>query len=103
MQRVVDQIHIQFIDAVKQGRGERLSNRADIFSGLVWNGEEAKALGLVDHIGSMGYTMREILKIEDQVDYTPQADWLDTFSKQLGASTGAALDRLMLKQGLSIQ
>ena len=103
MQRIVDQIHRQFIDAVKQGRGERLSKRADIFSGLVWNGEEAKALGLVDHIGSMGYTMREILKIEDQIDYSPQADWLDTFSKQIGASTGAALDRLMLKQGMSIQ
>ena len=103
MQRIVDQIHSQFIDAVKQGRGERLSKRADIFSGLVWNGEEAKALGLVDHIGSMGYTMREILKIEDQVDYSPQADWLDTLSKQIGVSTGAALDRLMLKQGMSIQ
>jgi len=103
MQRIVDQIHTQFIDAVKNGRGERLSDRADIFSGLVWNGEEAKALGLVDHIGSMGYTLREILEIDEQIDYTPQADWLETFSKQMGASMGAAADRLMLKQGLSVQ
>ncbi len=103
MQRIVDQIHTQFIDAVKDGRGERLSDRADIFSGLVWNGEEAKALGLIDHIGSMGYTMREILKLENQVDYTPQADWLEVFSRQIGASTGAALDRLVLKQGMRIQ
>jgi protease-4 len=103
MQRIVDQIHAQFIEAVKNGRGERLSDRADIFSGLVWNGEEAKALGLVDHIGSMAYTLRELLKVEEQVDYTPQADWLETFSKQMGAGMGAALDRLMLKQGMSVQ
>ena len=102
MQRIADQIHDQFIDAVKKGRGERLSERADIFSGLVWNGEEAKALGLIDHIGSMGYTMREILQIEEQIDYTPEVDWFEAFSKQMGAGMGAALDRLMLKQGMSV-
>jgi protease-4 len=103
MQRMVDQIHVQFIEAVKSGRGERLADRADIFSGLVWNGEEAKVLGLVDHIGSMGYTLREILNIDEQLDYSPQVDWFETFSKQVGAGMGTALDRLMLKQGFSIQ
>ena len=103
MQRIVDQIHTQFIDAVKAGRGDRLADRADIFSGLVWNGEEAQKLGLVDDIGSMGYVMREILNIEDQIDYTPQEDWLDTLSKQLGASMGSALDKLMLKQSMGLR
>ena len=103
MQRMVDQIHVQFIDAVKSGRGERLADRADIFSGLVWNGEEAKALGLVDHIGSVGYTLREILNIEEQLDDSPQVDWLETFSKQVGAGMGSALDGVMLKQGFSVQ
>ncbi|MCP4008235.1 MAG: hypothetical protein GY726_01845 [Proteobacteria bacterium] len=51
----------------------------------------------------MAYTLREVLKVEEQVDYTPQTDWLETFSKQMGAGMGAALDRLMLKQGLSVQ
>ncbi|MEE9446465.1 MAG: S49 family peptidase [Arenicellales bacterium] len=103
MQRIVDQIHVQFIEAVKQGRGDRLADRADIFSGLVWNGSEAKTLGLVDHIGSMGYALREILKIETQVDYTPVVDWMETFSKQVGASMGAAIDRIVTKQNMGLQ
>ncbi len=97
MQRIVDQVHDQFIAAVKKGRGDRLANRADIYSGLVWNGSEAMALGLVDHIGSMGFAMRELLAVDEQVDYTPAVDWFEAFSKQVGASMGAALDRLLLK------
>lgn len=103
MQRIVDQVHAQFIDAVKQGRGDRLADRADVFSGLVWNGAEAKELGLVDHIGSMGYALREILELETQRDYTPKVDWLEEFSKQVGTSMGAALDRLVLKQNVGLQ
>jgi protease-4 len=103
MQRIVDQVHEQFIDAVKQGRGDRLADRADLFSGLVWNGAEAKELGLVDHIGSMGYALREILQLETQRDYTPKVDWLEEFSKQVGTSMGAALDRLVLKQNVGLQ
>lgn len=103
MQRIVDQVHAQFIDAVKQGRGDRLADRADVFSGLVWNGAEAKELGLVDHIGSMGYALREILELETQLDYTPKVDWLEEFSKQVGTSMGAALNRLVLKQNVGLQ
>lgn len=103
MQRIVDQVHAQFISAVKQGRGDRLVNRADIFSGLVWNGSEAKALGLVDHIGSMGYALREVLQLEEQLDYTPQVDWFEAFSKQVGSGAAAALDRLILKQNVGLQ
>ncbi len=103
MQRIVDQVHEQFISAVKLGRGDRLADRADIFSGLVWNGSEAKDLGLTDHIGSMGYAMREILDLEEQVDYTPQIDWLSEFSKQVGATMGAALDRLLSKQNAGLR
>jgi protease-4 len=103
MKRIVDQIHTQFIEAVKNGRGERLANRADIFSGLVWNGEEAKTLGLVDHIGSTGYTMREVLELEDQVDYTPATDWLGALTKQIGADISVALHGLIFKQGMDFQ
>jgi len=103
MQRIVDQVHTQFIDAVKKGRGDRLSNRADIFSGLVWNGEEAVQLGLIDHLGSSGYAMREIFKMDTQVDYSPEVDWLETFSKGMGASMSANLDRLLMKQGIVLQ
>lgn len=102
MQRIVDQIHTQFIDAVRQGRGERLAQRADIFSGLVWNGEQAKELGLVDHIGSMGYAQRNILELDETLDYTPVEDWFRTFSRQVGVGMGSALDGLLAKQGLEL-
>ena len=100
MQRIVDQIHEQFIEAVKKGRGERLAQRADIFSGLVWNGDQARELGLVDHIGSTGYALRDLLQLEEQIDYTPVDDWFKTFSRQFGAGAGSALDGLLMKQAL---
>ncbi len=103
MQRIVDQVHAQFISAVKQGRGDRLLDRADIFSGLVWNGEEAMQLGLVDHLGSSGYAMREIFGMDTQVDYSPVEDWLKTFSKGVGASMSNGLNQLVLKQGAVLQ
>lgn len=103
MQGIVDQVHTQFITAVKAGRGERLSDRADIFSGLVWNGEEAVQLGLVDHIGSSGYVMREVFDMEKQVDYSPVVDWLETFSRGVGASLSAGFNQQVLKQGPILQ
>lgn len=103
MQRIVDQVHQQFIQAVKQGRGERLKDRADIFSGLVWNGEEALQLGLIDAIGSNGYAMREIFKLEDQVDYTPVVDWMETFSKGVGASMGAGFKQALMEQKVGLE
>lgn len=103
MQRIVDQVHTQFIDAVKQGRGERLAQRADIFSGLIWNGEQAQALGLVDHVGSTGYALRELLELENTVDYTPVDDWFRTFSRQVGVGVGSALNGVVAKQGLELK
>jgi len=103
MQRIVDQVHQQFISAVKQGRGDRLKDRADIFSGLVWNGEEALELGLIDAIGSNGYAMREIFKLEDEVDYTPVVDWMEAFSKGVGASMGAGLKQALIEQNVGLE
>jgi len=103
MQRIVDQVHQQFISAVKQGRGDRLKDRADIFSGLVWNGEEALELGLIDAIGSNGYALREIFKLEDEVDYTPVVDWMDAFSKGVGASMGTGLKQALIKQSVGLE
>jgi len=103
MQRIVDQVHQQFITAVKQGRGDRLKDRADIFSGLVWNGEEAMELGLIDAIGSNGYAMREIFKLENELDYTPAVDWMEAFSKGVGASMGAGLKQALLEQNVGLE
>ncbi len=91
MQALIDQIHVQFIDAVKAGRGAKLSDDPSLFSGLVWNGEEALALGLIDHLGDVGFAARELLNEEIIVDYTRQADWLETISRSIGVSMAVQL------------
>ena len=89
-QSMIDQIHQQFIDAVKAGRGKRLKETPDIFSGLFWNGQQAIALGLADRLGSLDYVAREVVKAEDLVDYTRRDNVAERLAKRIGASIGAA-------------
>jgi len=70
LQGVLDELHQQFIAAVKEGRGDRLEGGEEIFSGLFWSGQQALALGLVDGLGSASYVAREKIKAETIVDYT---------------------------------
>ncbi|MGE0081630.1 MAG: S49 family peptidase [Thiohalomonadaceae bacterium] len=84
---LLDNVHRQFIDAVKQGRGERLKDEKAIFSGLVWTGEEGIGLGLVDGLGSADYVAREVIGAERIVDYTAQPDYLERFFERFGATT----------------
>ena len=93
MQRIVDQIHEQFITAVKEGRGERLARRADIFSGLIWTGQEAIELGLVDKVGSASHVAREVIGAEDIVEYSVEEDVLERLVDRLGASTAKMLNK----------
>jgi protease-4 len=86
MQRLLDAIHTQFIETVKAGRGDRLADNPEIFSGLVWTGDEALELGLIDGLGSSGYVAREIIGEEKIVDYTPRKSVFDRFLTNLGAS-----------------
>ncbi|MDJ0955515.1 MAG: S49 family peptidase [Arenicellales bacterium] len=88
---ILNQVHTQFIDIVKQGRGDRLSDDPDLFSGLFWTGEEAKKLGLVDEFGSTGYVAREIIGAEKIVDYTHEESLLDRFAKQVGIGLAKTL------------
>jgi len=81
---MLDNIYQQFIDVVKRGRGERLVQDEKIFSGLVWSGEKALELGLVDELGSASYVAREVIGSEDIVNYTYHQNLLDRFSKRLG-------------------
>ncbi|WP_422459877.1 S49 family peptidase [Endozoicomonas sp. ALB115] len=90
-QASLDTIHQQFIDAVKNGRGDRLADRADIFSGMVWSGEQAKTLGLIDGLGSAGYVAREVVGEEDIVDYTFRLSPLEKFARDFGAGVSATL------------
>lgn len=90
-QSMLDQIHQQFIKVVREGRGNRLKENEQTFSGLFWNGEESIKLGLADAEGSADYVAREIIKQSDIVDFTYQETVVDRFAKKLGASMGQEL------------
>jgi protease-4 len=87
-QGVLDTTHRQFIASVKQGRGDRLKDKEhpELFSGLVWTGEQALPLGLIDGLGSASYVARDVIGEKELVDYTVQESPFDRFSKKLGAS-----------------
>ena len=97
-QQVLDQTHAQFIKRVRDGRGNRLKETPDMFSGLIWNGEQALALGLIDGYGSPGQIARDVVKVEDIVDYSAKKNPFDALAGKLGASAGAAIAE---KMGLS--
>jgi protease-4 len=88
-QAMLDQIHQQFIKVVREGRGERLKENRDTFSGLFWNGEEAVKLGLADGFGNLDYVAREVVKAEEVIDYTPKENVAERLAKRFGASIGA--------------
>jgi protease-4 len=85
---MIDQVHQQFITVVKDGRGARLKETPETFSGLFWNGEEAMRQGLVDKIGSLDYVAREVIRAEEIIDYTPEKNFAERLAKRFGASIG---------------
>ena len=87
-QAMLDQIHQQFIGVVKAGRGTRLKETPDTFSGLFWTGQQAIDLGLADQLGGLDYVAREIVKAEDIVDYTRRDNVAERLVKRFGASIG---------------
>lgn len=84
-------VHVAFIENVREGRGNRLRETPDIFSGLFWSGEQAKELGLIDGFGDAQYIAREIIKVENMVDYSPSATLLDRLTRRIGASIGQSI------------
>lgn len=98
IQKMLTNIHEQFIQKVKEGRGDRLKDDPSLFSGLVWTGEEALTLGLIDGLGSSDYVAHEILKTEKIVDYTSKPRLLERFANQLGATLSSALSSFISSQ-----
>lgn len=86
VQKLLNTVHRQFIDQVKAGRGDRLSDSPKLFTGLFWNGEESVKLGLVDGLGSTSYVAREIIGEENIVDYTSRPNYLDRFADRIGVT-----------------
>lgn len=89
LKRLLDQVHQQFITAVKEGRGQRLAANPDIFSGLFWTGQQAVELGLADGFGTIDTVARSVVGSENIVDYTRNPDPFAAFVKRLGASIGS--------------
>jgi len=89
LQAMLDQIHQQFIKVVRDGRGTRLKETPETFSGLFWNGQQALEMGLADHLGNLDYVAREVVKAEEVVDYTPKENVAERLAKRFGASIGA--------------
>src|SRR5205823_12762534 len=87
-QAMIEQIHQQFIAAVKTGRGERLKETPELFSGLVWNGARGVDLGLADGLGSVDYVAREVIKAEDVVDFTVKENLTERLVRKFGATLG---------------
>ena len=84
-------IHQQFIEVVRKGRGARLKDSPELFSGLIWTGSKSIELGLTDGLGSLDYVAREVVKAEQIVDYTQKENIAERFAKRFGAGAAAAL------------
>jgi protease-4 len=87
-QTMLNQIHQQFITVVKNGRGKRLKETPEMFSGLFWTGQQAIDLGLADQLGSLEYVAREIVKTEEIIDYTRRENVAERLAKKFGAAIG---------------
>lgn len=93
-QKMLGEIHDQFVEVVRKGRGKRLKETPDMFSGLVWVGQKSIELGLADALGSMEQVARDVVKAEDIVDFTPRENVAERFAKRFGAATAESLVRL---------
>lgn len=104
-QGVLDTTHRQFIASVKQGRGDRLKDKEhpELFSGLVWSGEQALQLGLIDGLGNTSSVARDVIGEKEVVDFTVQESPFDRFSKKLGASVAEQIAMWMGFQGPTLR
>jgi protease-4 len=94
---MIDEIHQQFITVVKEGRGARLKDSADLFSGRVWNGEQAVKIGLADGFGTIDTVARDVFKAPDILDYTMKENFAERVAKRFGAEVGAAAGKSLIK------
>ncbi len=98
-QRMLGEIHRQFIEVVRTGRGERLKETPEMFSGLVWTGERSIELGLADGRGSLESVAREVVQVERVVDFSPRRNVLDRITRRIGTTAGEAIARTLGASG----
>jgi protease-4 len=102
-QTMLGEIHQQFISVVKQGRGKRLKETPEIFSGLMWTGQKSIELGLADGYGSVDFVAREVIKAKDIVDYTQKENVAERFAKRLGMGAAQGLSGILTLERLGLR
>ena len=102
-QAMLNEVHEQFKTVVRNGRGARLQETPETFSGLFWSGEQSIKLGLADALGSADFVAREVIKQEEIVDYTTQETVVDRFAKRFGASMAKAIGIESMTKGLQLR
>ncbi|CAA9891671.1 Protease IV [Candidatus Methylobacter favarea] len=100
MQGLLNQVHQQFIKAVRTGRGDRLKETSELFSGLVWSGEEGIKLGVADGFGNDDYVAKEIIGAESLVDFTREEQLLDRIAGKLGSAFGQSIGSIVQRFSL---
>jgi protease-4 len=100
---MLNDIHQQFIAVVKQGRGKRLKENPDLFSGLVWTGQKAVELGLADGFGSVESVARDVIKAEPIVDYTEKSNPVERIAKRFGAAAAKSFAGFMLHDNVRLR
>jgi protease-4 len=102
-QGLLDEVHRQFIDVVRKGRGKRLKESPELFSGLMWSGAKSIELGLSDGYGSLDFVAREIVKADDIVDFTQKDNIAERFAKRFGAAMAESLARAIAPQSIGLR
>ena len=100
---LLDSIHQQFINAVEQGRGERLQENDKLFTGLVWTGEEGIPMGLADKIGSSSYVAREVIGVEEIIDFTEKPDFFKRLSDRIGVAMVKGMNEIFTSGAGSVR
>jgi protease-4 len=99
VQTMLNEIHQQFITVVKEGRGDRLKETPDLFTGRVWNGEQAVKMGLADGFGTVDTVARDVFKAPNILDYTMKENFAERVAKRFGAEVGSAAGKALVRSG----
>ena len=99
VQTMLNEIHQQFIAVVKAGRGDRLKDSPDLFTGRVWNGEQAVKMGLADGFGTVDTVARDVFKAPNILDYTMKENFAERVAKRFGAEVGSAAGKALVRSG----
>ena len=92
-EQMLTEVHQQFIQAVREGRGDRLKESSELFTGLVWTGDESVPMGLADKIGSSSYVAREVIGAEDIVEFTEKPDFFQRLSDRIGVAMAKGMSQ----------